>query len=672
MASTALQYPLDNDQNQLPLWSDNDELAISTDNLFDQFFTFDPVDAATFGSEVLEDPPSPSILLESLNSELTNPPPEPLDLHRDAFHAEPAAATSQSIATAPDTIFTDLADPNSEAFAAFAGDPILNNGSISDSELLRLEGISLKSSPHRGNVTAPSSPVHAATLEASSPRKRHRFVESVYATIRRVAHPQKPAKQEQYQPIDMTTLDSFLDDPRINRDILDLNYNEFADPIIKQEPIECHGLPLSPPLTGRIPNEHQHSLSGFVTGHLDDPFCDDLLNTPATIHSARPQDINTPMSTPVVNGESALHNPAMTPLNTNIGNFRHPPKPYRSTSSAEWPMEGLLTDVRYNENANLWPSASSSAGFLVDNVSDPMSSPTWWDISQASELLHTEPTHHQATNGGGVHSNAAHNLSMHSQQAELPYEYNAELSGLMIHMPQPRAPQASVLSSDLSEQLLATPTLSSSNYHLQSTPTMPRARPPHNGKVYGHTDKRPRPRAPSSGARHHGAQTSPRKLHHSASLGYLREGSQSPSPMARQHRHAQSSGHPHHHQERQQQRRSSLAVRKQRSFSRRPGGEPRTASSGSSGSAAFASPAATTPGGGGGGGGLDFVNFTPNDKQVLMTGVAPSGSSKTKARREKEAQDREKEAQEKARWVSEMAIKAVQEVGGDVTKLFAP
>ncbi|RWA07168.1 hypothetical protein EKO27_g7937, partial [Xylaria grammica] len=67
-----------------------------------------------------------------------------------------------------------------------------------------------------------------------------------------------------------------------------------------------------------------------------------------------------------------------------------------------------------------------------------------------------------------------------------------------------------------------------------------------------------------------------------------------------------------------------------------------------------------------------FVNFTPNDKNVLMTGVAPSGSSKTKARREKEAQDREKEAQEKARWVSEMAIKAVQEVGGDVTKLFAP
>jgi hypothetical protein len=95
-------------------------------------------------------------------------------------------------------------------------------------------------------------------------------------------------------------------------------------------------------------------------------------------------------------------------------------------------------------------------------------------------------------------------------------------------------------------------------------------------------------------------------------------------------------------------------MRKQRSFSRRSGGsgssgEPRTPSG------TFA---ATDCGGGGGGGGgfsLDFVNFTPNDKNVLMTGVAPSGSSKTKARREKEAM--------------ENTIKAVRDAGGDVNRL---
>lgn len=69
--------------------------------------------------------------------------------------------------------------------------------------------------------------------------------------------------------------------------------------------------------------------------------------------------------------------------------------------------------------------------------------------------------------------------------------------------------------------------------------------------------------------------------------------------------------------------------------------------------------------GGGGGislGGVDFVNYTPFDKNVLMTGVAPSGSSKTKARREKEAADRR-------RRINEVALQAVQAAGGDVEKL---
>lgn len=56
------------------------------------------------------------------------------------------------------------------------------------------------------------------------------------------------------------------------------------------------------------------------------------------------------------------------------------------------------------------------------------------------------------------------------------------------------------------------------------------------------------------------------------------------------------------------------------------------------------------------------MNFTPGDKKLLMTGVAPSGSGKTKARREKEAADRR-------RVLSEAAVKAVQAVGGDVDQL---
>ncbi|KAI9694793.1 MAG: hypothetical protein M1822_000409 [Bathelium mastoideum] len=57
-----------------------------------------------------------------------------------------------------------------------------------------------------------------------------------------------------------------------------------------------------------------------------------------------------------------------------------------------------------------------------------------------------------------------------------------------------------------------------------------------------------------------------------------------------------------------------------------------------------------------------FVNFTPEDSRKILTGVAPSGSSKTKARREKEAA-------EKRRKLSEAAVKAIEEAGGDVTVL---
>lgn len=57
-----------------------------------------------------------------------------------------------------------------------------------------------------------------------------------------------------------------------------------------------------------------------------------------------------------------------------------------------------------------------------------------------------------------------------------------------------------------------------------------------------------------------------------------------------------------------------------------------------------------------------FVNFTPSDSGRILNGVAPSGSSKTKARREKEALD-------KRRRFSQAAVKAVVEAGGDLDSL---
>lgn len=67
-------------------------------------------------------------------------------------------------------------------------------------------------------------------------------------------------------------------------------------------------------------------------------------------------------------------------------------------------------------------------------------------------------------------------------------------------------------------------------------------------------------------------------------------------------------------------------------------------------------------GSGGMGGGIGFVNYTPSDHSVLMTGVAPSGSSKTKARREKEAED-------KRRKLSEAMMRMASDAGVDVAML---
>lgn len=61
-------------------------------------------------------------------------------------------------------------------------------------------------------------------------------------------------------------------------------------------------------------------------------------------------------------------------------------------------------------------------------------------------------------------------------------------------------------------------------------------------------------------------------------------------------------------------------------------------------------------------GNVDFVNLTPDDSLKLLTGVAPSGSSKTKARREKEEAERRRK-------LSQAAMKAIMEAGGDVGNL---
>ncbi|KAI5927441.1 hypothetical protein F4810DRAFT_722616 [Camillea tinctor] len=655
MAYMAVQYPMDKDKSQINYCQDNDGMAMTGDNFFDQFVTFDMGDSAALGGDLLQNPPSPSLLLNSLDGSLTNSSSNDQDFHSGLPGDEAVFTAAGDQFTIPShAVATAQSTPIPEVLTTLAADPILSNGSISDSELLRLEGISLKS-PNT-TASAPPSPPFANPASAS-PRKHNRFVESVCATIRRATHRSKPSKQKASQRANMPIMNVFQGDINTNHElpgpgIDDYNGHQIE---IKPEPIDSNGLPLSPPLTGRIPMDQSSHAMQFVNGHFDDPFCEDLLAPRVTINSARGLDSNTPISTPATDSD-LFYQQAMASLETN--SYRRQPRPQRNTSSAEWPMEGILTDD--DMSASIWPASTSPSTTYLSENNGSIPETKWWETPQAISENDMQPARHRSehnlhshyqnqTQTPGIRHASSLNFSLqsHDQQAldgaNFAFEYtDDDFSGLMIHMPQPRAPQAAVLSANINDAL-------SANYSLAPPPPPPAAHHQMQQQHHHHAhERRPRPRAPSSGARHHGSLTSPRKLHHSGSRPYLREESASPTPRS-----------------------ATITVRKRRSWCRRD------ASSSSSSSHHPRTPSASTRsrspsygggdggmmgGGGGGAGGIDFVNFTPSDKNVLMTGVAPSGSSKTKARREKEAL-------EKRRRLSEAALKAVRAAGGDIDKL---
>ncbi|KAL7622753.1 hypothetical protein AAE478_006431 [Parahypoxylon ruwenzoriense] len=709
MAFTAIHYPTDKDQGQLSYWPDNAELGVASENFFDQFIIYDAADPTALGGsgavgDLLEDPPSPSILLDSLEESLNKSSSAAHDTQSDRPQADVAAAElapleippiTSSLAAAPEqskSVPLELADP-------LVTDPVLGGGSISDSELLRLEGISLKSP--KANVTAPPSPPFPNTASLS-PRKHHRVLDSIYATFRRATHRSKPHK------LTDTIADLFRSNEEPCYDLPDgLDVNGFIDTKMeegaRQGPVDSQGLPLSPPLTGRMPPAQQHSnndMMDFVSGHLDDPFYDGLLGPPAVINPAPSKnrganDHHTPMDTPAMSDDAFYQHLMETTASANSYSRPQPQPKHRSTSSAEWPMEGILT----NENTSNtgWPSTSpGTATAYLHEAGSSMPSPGWWGSPshvKGGHHQHLEHSNSRSHTRNGLHGGAPASLgqiSLHGgqQHIDMPYDYppttpatsSAEISGLMIHMPQPRAPAAPVLTSTINDAFASPPTLH--GYHTVPPPPPAGAhRYPSSSSSSSHhghahhsrtSERRPRPRAPSSGARHHqsshvhGSMSSPRKA---TSYYALREESASPTPTVR---HRSSS--------------SSLAVRKRRSWSRRhhPAPEPRTPSgaapsgriarSGSydhgsisldgNGSNLSVGGGGAPLGGGGGGGGLsiEFLNYTPNDKKVLMNGVAPSGSSKTKARREREAE-------EKRRKMGEEVMQAIRSAGGNVDEL---
>ena len=464
----------------------------------------------------------------------------------------------------------------------------LGRGSMSETDLTRLESISLHS-PQKGSaVSDPASP----TPPNTAARKPKKFVEALSSTIRKATNLRKtrkpapiqrtgsPEPEEQPQP---------LKPPKQRRG--------------RTRTVTHGNTSHSPPTQQQQQQQHQNAASAqFIHGFCDDPFSE---NNPPPLPAAASMQyygqsgINTPIESPGVKSEP--------------GQFPDPAGVHVPSGSAwQHHQQQVMTPDQWN----------GAGGEYITTGQEP----GWWDMgmmSQGAPVNGDMASHHR---------NTSVNLNSHAQHMGMPYEYapmaDTGAAGLMIHMPQPRPGQPTVVT-DLS---VNGPT------HLPPPPAPPKAPA---------TDRPHRPpRAKSSGARH--MSCSPMRKQRAPSA--------SPSP-------GQPSNVP------RSRHSSGASISSSRSTSGRlPGSMPGTPCSVrkrrsrdvSGGSVSISLGGDDL--GGGGGGGVGFVNFTPNDGSLLMTGVAPSGSSKTKARREKEAQDRR-------RRLSEAALKAVAAAGGDVDKL---
>ncbi|KAK0752506.1 hypothetical protein B0T18DRAFT_426953 [Schizothecium vesticola] len=517
---------------------------------------------------------------------------------------------------------------------------MLGAGSISDSELLKLEGLSMRSPRVHvppSSVSMPPSP--PSMSRPTSPRKAGRL-EALYTRARnKVATFQGKARAQQPETVAPSQISRAQMGP--------------AKSSSRPRPTGSKA-PISPPLTASMPEGMAASLTStdaaFINGFISDPFAD------AHMHNrAMP---NTPLHTPLMNGSFDTNGAAsMNPWDMPTPDMAH--SFHGAAQPSFWWGDPFATH----------PNSSMPHLDMEMNIDDP-------------EFFNTSSS-----------TKPSSQLTMAPHQSFSSSTSNLSLSGLMIHMPQPRGggPPPAVLHP--------------ARYHYPPPPLPP------SGPATSPRRLTKAPRAPSSGARRHHCppnpcqqqQPSPRKprtasgghpsvpssptaagpppsrLHRrSASMQMLRstaaavpEPSTPSSSSAIRKRKSwtgrRTSSH-HHQQHLENTLLSSGSPRKPPPTSRRTPSLPAMGTSYHHHGHYNLNPQHST--------GMHdveqdddeeeedeqptedgFVNYTPQDHRVLMTGVAPSGSSKTKARREREAQ-------EQKRKLGEAVRKAVAAAGG--------
>ncbi|KAK3351051.1 hypothetical protein B0H65DRAFT_439997 [Neurospora tetraspora] len=398
-----------------------------------------------------------------------------------------------------------------------------SGGSISDSELLRLEGLTVNGSGSPrihlppSSASVPPSPHLQPGSDSTSPRKSR--LEAFYTKIRNKAANLHGNKQKQHPATTAA--------PAVTSSIpsaMGTSPNKMtARPRPHNLSLVRPEMPLSPPLTGQMaaePNSHNDGNNAhlFNTNFMDDPF----------------MDISSNMSLP-------MHTPIQTP------HQQHQSIPVPVTTAADNSWQFSVSGPPPTTPAN--PSTLHAVGGVLSSASElhslyagTLNDSNWWDQA-VGDAMDTDPdpssSFHMGTNASNTRE-ATLNLQMalqqlHDQGSFDDHHFGLDTSGLVMHMPQPTSrvslhhnQQQQQQQQHLNQSQAQSQAQAQAQAHAAAQLLLAQQQyvsnsdglPPHSSSSTANStsttttrSRRPKPRAPSSGAsRLPSYQTSPRKV----------------------------------------------------------------------------------------------------------------------------------------------------------------
>ncbi|TAQ83754.1 hypothetical protein B7494_g7915 [Chlorociboria aeruginascens] len=476
----------------------------------------------------------------------------------------------------------------------------------SDSELLSLEGISLQSPtiPTSSHLSLPSSP-KLSTVVAG--RKRSHIVESLSKSFKKASVSKDCTLRGPIRRKSSASPKTIRTYPNQKADILGKKLNLDTTTF-----------------------EFDFENMGSVTPRLSQRFSDAAINTNATVSSAV-QDLdanlrfNDDENINVTNSLDQFVKPAnyQTPETPPLLDSRHS----RNSSLQHLPDSNEFPRTPQLQHASpLWSQVSCPDYSPYSNGSQLDGTPLWWNHADTAPMAQPSPSAFYTNS-----QRATKSLALQLQNG-LAYNTNGLvctpsdlISGLEMQISQ-NAHQQSFNSSPRMQQSFISDSNSPRMQQSFNPNISPRTQqdhfPSNRARPNGQHFQRPRQRYAQVPFRQ-SSQSRPQAQHPQMSpkqrnprSGSSCSSSKSPSSQA------------YHVQKRKAHRQSKK----------------------------------DTQGSPGIGGSSEFVNYTPSDSRKILTGVAPSGSSKTKARREKEALERRRK-------LSLAAVRAVRAAGGDVERL---